>query len=234
MQRYLHPETNTHHQTNRVQVLIADDKVAIVGSSNINDRSQLGSHDSELSIVVEDTTTVPSFMDGASYPAARFAATLRRQLWREHLGLLPPETLDASNDPNAFPPGSGEDGSAPNHYDEGSEEDLIVRDPLDDKLWEMWTGNATRNTEIYRELFHCDPDDTIKTWKDYDAFLPRRDNVKSGHLVVGKDEMSTKEVKDKLSQVKGHLVWMPLEFLVDEELAEIGLSVNSWTESIYT
>lgn len=109
-----------------------------------------------------------------------------------------------------------------------------MRDPLSDKLWEVWTGNATRNTDIFRELFHCDPDDSIKTWKDYDTFLPRGDKVKSGHLFVGEDQMSTKVVREKLSQIKGHLVWMPLEFLVDEELAEKGLSVNTWTESIYT
>lgn len=173
-------------------------------------------------------------MDGIPYPAARFAATLRRQLWREHLGLLHPESLDASDDPNALPPGSGENGSAPNHYEEGTEDDLLVRDPLGGKLWEVWTGNATRNTDIFRELFHCDPDDSIKTWKDYDTFLPRGDKVKSGHLFVGEDQMSTKMVREKLSQIKGHLVWMPLEFLVDEELAEKGLSVNTWTESIYT
>lgn len=214
--------------------MTVDDKVAIIGSSNINDRSQLGSHDSEMSIVIEDTHTITSTMDGTEFPAARFAATLRRQLWREHLGLLPPETLDASKDPNALPPGSGGEDSAPNYYDEGTEEDLLVRDPLDDKLWKMWTGNATRNTDIYRELFHCDPDDNIKTWEDYDTFLPRGDDVKSGHLFVDEKTMGTKEVKKKLSQVRGHLVWMPLEFLCEEELAEKGLGMNAWTESIYT
>ncbi|KAH8146704.1 uncharacterized protein LAJ45_09387 [Morchella importuna] len=216
------------------KVMIVDDRAAIIGSANINDRSQLGSHDSEMSIVIEDTHTITSTMDGAEYPAARFAATLRRQLWREHLGLLPPETLDASNDPNAQPPSWGEDGSPPNEYDEGSKEDLFVRDPLGDEVWETWTGNALRNTEIFRELFHCDPDDNIKTWKDYDSFLPRGDNVKSGHLFVDEKMMSTKEVKAKLSQIRGHLVWMPLMFLQDEKLDEQGLSVNAWTESIYT
>jgi hypothetical protein len=36
--------------------------------------------------------------------------------------------------------------------------------------------------------------------------------------------------------VKGHLVWMPLDFLVDVDLSEKnkGMAVNSWTESIYT
>ncbi|KAK1076720.1 hypothetical protein LTR48_008994, partial [Friedmanniomyces endolithicus] len=45
------------------KVLIVDDRVVICGSSNINDRSQLGFHDSELSIVMEDTLAVDSTMD---------------------------------------------------------------------------------------------------------------------------------------------------------------------------
>ena len=38
----------------------------------------------------------------------------------------------------------------------------------------------------------------------------------------------------KLEQIKGHLVWMPLDFLEDAEMAEKGMQVNEWTESIYT
>jgi phospholipase D1/2 len=135
------------------KVMIADDKIAICGSANINDRSQIGIHDSELAVCVEDTKVLNSKMDGQAYEAGHFVATLRRQLWREHLGLLPPQDLDASSDPNAQPPGDG-----PNVISEG-EEDQFVADPLDDKLWETWTGNATTNTDIFREIFHADPDD---------------------------------------------------------------------------
>ena len=46
--------------------------------------------------------------------------------------------------------------------------------------------------------------------------------------------MPAQEVRDKLDQIKGHLVWMPLEFLRDAEMAEKGLQVNAYTESIYT
>jgi phospholipase D1/2 len=42
------------------------------------------------------------------------------------------------------------------------------------------------------------------------------------------------EIRQKLDQIKGHLVWMPLDFLKDAEMAEKGLQVNAWTESIYT
>lgn len=40
------------------KVLIADDKLVICGSANLNDRSQLGNHDSEIAVVIEDPTPV--------------------------------------------------------------------------------------------------------------------------------------------------------------------------------
>lgn len=42
------------------KVLIADDKLVICGSANLNDRSQLGNHDSEIAVVIEDPTPVES------------------------------------------------------------------------------------------------------------------------------------------------------------------------------
>lgn len=42
------------------------------------------------------------------------------------------------------------------------------------------------------------------------------------------------EIRKKLDKVKGHLVWMPLDFLKDANMAEVGLQVNQFTESVYT
>jgi phospholipase D1/2 len=53
-----------------------------MGSANINDRSQQGDRDSEIALVVEDTDMVTTTMDGKPYMAARFAASLRRKLYR--------------------------------------------------------------------------------------------------------------------------------------------------------
>jgi phospholipase D1/2 len=134
------------------KVLIVDDKHVVCGSSNLNDRSQLGIHDSELSIVMTDTKMVDITMDGKPYQAGYHATTLRRYLWREHLGLLPPQELDAKDDPNAQPP------DVPNDPKEGKQYEFVA-DPLSDELWDMWTSRATRNTEVFRQLFHADPDD---------------------------------------------------------------------------
>ncbi|RDW69315.1 hypothetical protein BP6252_08335 [Coleophoma cylindrospora] len=206
------------------KVLIVDDKTVICGSSNLNDRSQLGIHDSELSIVMTDTKSLPSKMAGEDYEAGYHAATLRRYLWREHLGLLPPQDLDAEKDPNAQPPDVPQDPQEDKYYE-------FVADPLSDELWEMWTTRSSKNTEIFRQLFHADPDDHVKTFEDYDRFLPPK-GVKAGHIY---DKMiPANEIRHKLDQIKGHLVDMPLDFLKDAAMAEVGLQVNSWTESIYT
>ena len=230
------------------KLLIADDRVVICGSSNINDRSQLGYHDSELSIVMEDTRKIQSTMAGESFEAGYHAATLRRYLWREHLGLLPPQPLSAEDDINALPPNVNPEN---NIYDKDSSWKL-VEDPLNDELWDMWTGQADKNTMLFRHLFHADPDDhskfplcpmsfllqcrtnmppSVKTFDDYDRYLPPR-GVKPGHIF---DQfIPPEDIREKLDQIKGHLVWFPLQFLKDAEMAEWGLQVNSLTESVYT
>lgn len=208
------------------KLCIVDDRIVLCGSSNINDRSQLGFHDSELTIVMEDKKPLESTMDGQPYTAGHHAASLRRILWREHLGLVPPQPLDASKDPNAQPPGD-----ADNEWLHGDEHDAFVADPLGDKLWEEWTGRATTNTEVFRWLFHADPDDNIKTFEDYKSFIPESGH-KQGHL--HDLFMPAETIRDELDKIKGHLVWYPLHFLEDADMAERGLQVNAFTESVYT
>eukprot|EP00795_Rhopilema_esculentum_P005283 gene5283-436_t len=70
------------------KLMIVDDRFVILGSANINDRSMLGNRDSEIAIIVQDTEMVDSQMDGKHYKAGQFAHTLRKWLFREHLGLL--------------------------------------------------------------------------------------------------------------------------------------------------
>ncbi|KAI8371715.1 uncharacterized protein BYT42DRAFT_581253 [Radiomyces spectabilis] len=70
------------------KLMIVDDRIVLMGSANINDRSQLGNRDSEIAMLVEDTEMIPSLIDGKECKVAKFAYTLRMQLWKEHLGLL--------------------------------------------------------------------------------------------------------------------------------------------------
>ncbi|KAH9929263.1 phospholipase D [Fomitopsis serialis] len=74
------------------KLMIVDDRRVIMGSANINDRSQKGDGDSEIALVVEDEDMIETTMDGRPYMATRFAATLRRKLYRgTHLGLMAPQ-----------------------------------------------------------------------------------------------------------------------------------------------
>lgn len=175
---------------------------------------------------MEDTAPLESKMNGQPYTAGHHAATLRRMLWREHLGLIPAQELDATSDPNAQPPQD-----CPNDWSSGDEHDAFVTDPLSDDLWTLWCERATQNTDTFRHLFHADPDDHIRTFEDYQNFLPRGDR-KQGHLYD--PYMPAEDVRRNLDKIKGHLVWMPLKFLEDAEMAEKGLAVNAYTESIYT
>lgn len=46
------------------KLLIADDRVVIMGSANLNDRSQCGDRDSEIAMLTEDKDMIPSRMNG--------------------------------------------------------------------------------------------------------------------------------------------------------------------------
>ena len=40
--------------------------------------------------------------------------------------------------------------------------DLVVMDPLSDEFYNYWSKTAQNNTEIYRSIFRCVPDDNGK------------------------------------------------------------------------
>ena len=228
------------------KVLIADDQIVICGSANLNDRSQLGNHDSEIAVVIEDPTPVRSTMGGHVYTASAFATSLRRQLYRRHLGLLPDQPCDRPN--SNWTPVTRD----PNEYDWGSPADLLVRDPMDPKFRELWLQTARQNTEIFTRAFHPVPNDKVRTWDDYDGFFSKyfvvpgeakekadegysQGKVDYGHVVREEFPGGISELKDLLSGVRGNLVEMPLQFLIDvPDIAIEGLSLNTLTAELYT
>ncbi|XP_059019461.1 phospholipase D1 isoform X4 [Mustela lutreola] len=113
------------------KLLIADDNTVIIGSANINDRSMLGKRDSEMAVIVQDTETVPSVMDGEEYQAGRFAQGLRLQCFRVVLGYLS-ESSENIQDP--------------------------VSDKF---FKEVWVATAARNATIYDKVFRCLPNDEV-------------------------------------------------------------------------
>jgi phospholipase D1/2 len=71
------------------KLLIADDRVAILGSANINDRSQLGDRDSELAVIVRDDASVGVKLDGEHLDhVSAVVHDLRMRLWKKIFGLM--------------------------------------------------------------------------------------------------------------------------------------------------
>jgi phospholipase D1/2 len=213
------------------------DRIVICGSANLNDRSQLGSRDSEVAVVIEEPPTQLSHMNGSEvlvcscvtdvqWDVSPFAASLRRKLCREHLGLLPPDAVDTIEQ-NSHPL------PLVNQYDWGSKEDRLVEDPLSQEFWRTLTNTAKINTDIFRNIFHAVPDDLgnclslspflsiVRNTKDYDNFVT---NTPIGH--VADYSMPLEHVVTLLSRVRGHIVEMPLHYLEDTQLIQSGLNLS--------
>ncbi|KAI0601465.1 hypothetical protein F4775DRAFT_396148 [Biscogniauxia sp. FL1348] len=82
-----HKQIVTEQLYIHAKTIIVDDRIALIGSANINERSMLGNRDSEVAAVVRDTNMMWSTMAGRPYQVGKFAHTLRMRLMREHLGL---------------------------------------------------------------------------------------------------------------------------------------------------
>ncbi|KAK6143935.1 hypothetical protein DH2020_024283 [Rehmannia glutinosa] len=115
------------------KVMIVDDRCALIGSSNINDRSLLGSRDSEIAVLIEDKEFIDSSMNGNPWKAGKFSYSLRLSLWAEHLGLNAKEVAQIK--------------------------DPIV----DTTYKYLWLDIAKANTKIYQDAFSCIPNDTINS-----------------------------------------------------------------------
>ncbi|ORY05424.1 phospholipase D/nuclease [Basidiobolus meristosporus CBS 931.73] len=199
------------------KLMIIDDRIVLCGSANINDRSMLGNHDSEIALIIEDEEGVPSRMNGKEYLASRFAHSLRCSLFKEHLGLLP--DMDMAELTRSVNEATSESNTS--SVSEGKKPEInpddIVKDPLcDDFFNDTWLKTARENTEIFRDAFRCVPDDTVTTWDEYKAFVPDPQIVKYGHLAL--KALPREAAWGLLSHIKGHLVQFPTQFLKEENL----------------
>jgi phospholipase D1/2 len=76
----------------------------------------------------------------------------------------------------------------PIEYDWESKEDKLVEDMLSLEFWKLWSQTAMRNRAIFEKVFRCVgraslardleltlllqiPNNDIRTWKDYAAYL---------------------------------------------------------------
>lgn len=152
--------------------MLVDDRVMIIGSANINDRSLAGDRDNEIAAVImgdglemDGDATQGNMnsgaMDGKVYYARNAALQLRRELWLEHFGAPNPQ-LDLNLQPEDLLP--------------------IINDPVAESTWQFWHHLAARNTAFYAKKFRglpapCRPSDLARDSSIYDQYmtLARRD-----------------------------------------------------------
>ncbi|RXM28216.1 Phospholipase D1 [Acipenser ruthenus] len=125
------------------KMLIADDNTVIIGSANINDRSMLGKRDSEMAVIIEDTQTVPSVMDGEEYQAGKLGLQLRLECFKLILGGFTDPTIDVT-DPIS-----------------------------ERFFKEVWIATAARNATIYEKVFRCLPSDAVRNTVELSEFIAK-------------------------------------------------------------
>ena len=91
-----------------------------------------------------------------------------------------------------------------------NEKNEILNDPISDDLWNLIKTRAKNNTNIYREIFDCFPDNKFTTFLE----LKNRKIIKTKE-----DEEKLKEVyESKIKGIAGHIVEYPTQFLKNENL----------------
>jgi phospholipase D1/2 len=184
------------------KLMIVDDRFVLIGSANINDRSLLGSRDSEMGVVLEDLEQMDSMVNGKPSSVGPFAHSLRISLWAEHLGLQHSE-LHCIKDP-----------------------------VCDTTFKEIWMLRARNNTSIYQAVFECIPADTIHSRAALrQAAAHRKEKVGHTTIDLGialeqdfNEEISSvgcRGHETQLNAVHGHVVNFPLHFMSEEDLRPV-------------
>jgi len=90
-------------------------------------------------------------------------------------------------------------------------------------------GIANHNTAIYESVFGALPSDSIRSWSE---LVSRREA--GGQRIGDSTRLPTAAEAAALSDVQGHLVNFPLNFLVEEDLAPPTFSVGGLTPDCFT
>ncbi|BBP02248.1 phospholipase D-like domain-containing protein [Sulfuriferula nivalis] len=134
-----HAQLGDRYVTEQIYVhskmLIVDDLFAIVGSANINDRSLLGSRDSELAVLVMDSKvdSVNLCGDNKLRPTRGHARQLRMAVWNKLFGIT-----------------AGGERAATELKD-------AVESPGAKASWEAIQARAAKNTALYEAAFDFIP-----------------------------------------------------------------------------
>lgn len=197
--RYVTEQVYVHSK-----LMIVDDLYAILGSANINDRSLLGTRDSELAVLVVDDNAARKDIcgNGKALPVRGFAHTLRREVWRKIFGLT----------------GKGRP---------AKELESAVEHPGSPASWKAIQQVARTNTDLYENAFYFIPrnkdpyarDKNKKasasiwpTWNAQDISQREMMSFNADFWVQARHRPAA----TKLTQVKGYITLLPIEWTKGE------------------
>ncbi|WP_230970311.1 phospholipase D-like domain-containing protein [Nitrogeniibacter aestuarii] len=132
-ERYVTEQIYVHSK-----LMVVDDRIALIGSANIDDRSLLGERDSELAVlVIDDTHEKADIGLGRQTPVRKFARELRMDIWKKLFGITgnvrPATHLQAA-----------------------------IEQPVKPASWKAIQKQARENAEAYEKAFEFVP----RNWVD--------------------------------------------------------------------
>jgi phospholipase D1/2 len=189
------------------KLMIVDDLYALLGSANINDRSLLGSRDSELAVLVVDGKTQRADINGrgSNQPVRAFAHELRKDVWKKIFGIT--------------------GGVRP-----ATELTQAIEQPGSPDSWKLIQRRARANAEIYEAAFPWVPRSEVETAEGPRPaqILPTWDPAKRnangtfgglGSLLPYQTEFWSAPrqttAAGSLSEVKGFITALPTDWIRD-------------------
>ena len=191
------------------KLMIVDDRYAILGSANINDRSLLGSRDTELAVMIVDDKVErkDTCGNGKAIPVRGFAHQLRRDVWKKIFGIT--------------------GGVRP-----ATELQTAIDHPASPKSWKAIQKVAHANTALYEAAFNYiprnkDPNDadidprkkrSASVWPVWDKSTPSDNTEYNPRGLMPFSEQFWKKPQHnpagvaKLGHIKGFITALPIEW----------------------
>ena len=88
--------------------------------------------------------------------------------------------------------------------------DVRLNDPISDELHKLIWETARNNTDLYRQIFMCYPDDYYTKF----SMIPNKNSIQN----KAQEYSLKKNYEEKKNQIIGHIVEFPLHFLEEEQL----------------
>ena len=177
------------------KLMIVDDNKVLLGSANINDRSMLGMRDSEFAVIIKEKKQSIDKRCNRNFVMngdKNYRAANFATSFRKDL-MAEHLGLDPT--------------------------DPILDDPVSNELFSLIVNRANSNTQIYRDIFGCYPDDSYNNFN----MLRQAKMLKEKE----KPEVLLNKYNLMKGKIVGHIVNYPLNFLRNETLGMSFFSVEN-------